>query len=85
MPVVTPLLADDPTDLGEYHLSGKLGGSSGTVYLGTVPSGERVAIRLFPAEVDLERFEREIAPLRDLSPFCTAQIIGTGEAAGRTW
>lgn len=85
MPVVTPLLADDPTDLGEYHLSGKLGGSSSTVYLGTGPSGERVAIRLFPAEVDRERFEREIAPLRDLSPFCTAQIIGTGEADGRPY
>lgn len=44
-----------------------------------------MAIRLFPADVNHMRFEREIAPLRGLSPFCTAQIIGTGVADGRPY
>ena len=50
--MASPLFPRDPTELGVYTLTGRLGsGGFGVVYAGTDPSGEPVAIKLLNAEL----------------------------------
>jgi serine/threonine protein kinase len=75
MPEITGLRGDDPAEVAGYRLTGRL---SSTVYAGQSATGETVAVRLLPAEMDPEPFLRTIAPLQALSAVSTAQILATG-------
>jgi serine/threonine protein kinase len=53
------------------------------VYLGTDDTGTQVAIKWLRPEMSgdpvmVERFVREVAVAERVSPFCTAQVLGTG-------
>ncbi|MFB4263879.1 protein kinase [Nonomuraea sp. GTA35] len=54
---------------------GRLGAST---YVGEPDDGERVVVRVLPADVDPGRFLEAVEPLRDVSAFCTAQVLGSG-------
>ncbi|MFC6531599.1 serine/threonine-protein kinase [Nonomuraea rubra] len=75
MPVIKPLRAGDPSEIGSYRLAGRLGAST---YLGEPDDGERVVVKVLPADVDPGRFLEAVAPLQDVSAFCTAQVLGSG-------
>ncbi|MFI6318060.1 serine/threonine protein kinase [Nonomuraea sp. NPDC050556] len=85
------LRAEDPANIGEYVLRGRLGqGGQGAVYLGAGPGGELVAIKwLHPHLTDdtvaAERFAREAAVALRVAPFCTAKLIATGVQSGRPY
>ncbi len=76
-----PLRSTDPREIAGYVLSGRLGeGGQGTVFLGTSPQGEPVAVKLlhahFGRDHDARRhFHRELAALRRIAPFCTARVL----------
>ena len=78
---VAPLLPGDPRRLGAYELVGRIGhGGQGTVFLGRLPGGGPVAVKLLRAEWTREpvaraRFAREVAAASKVAPFCTARII----------
>ncbi|XVQ07769.1 protein kinase domain-containing protein [Spirillospora sp. CA-255316] len=80
-PEAQPLQAQDPRRLGAYELVGRLGsGGQGTVFLGTGPGGERVAVKLLRVRFDDDdtaraRFIRETAVARQVARFCTAQVL----------
>ncbi|WP_327092947.1 serine/threonine protein kinase [Nonomuraea sp. NBC_01738] len=79
----------DPAGLGGYEIRGRLGeGGQGVVYLGADQHGTQVAIKwlrphLAGDAVAAERFAREAAAAQRVSPFCTAQVLGTGVHEGR--
>jgi eukaryotic-like serine/threonine-protein kinase len=76
-----PLRAHDPRQLGAYRLIGRLGeGGMGTVYLGETPDGTPVAVKvvradLAPDEEFRRRFRSEVNRVRQVPPFCTAEVI----------
>lgn len=86
-PVMLPLGAGDPAELGGYGLLGRLGeGGQGVVYLAADRSGARVAVKwLHPGVREAGRFLREAEAARRVAPFCTAQVLHTGVAAGRPY
>ncbi|MEW2359544.1 serine/threonine-protein kinase, partial [Spirillospora sp. NPDC029432] len=81
MPEAQPLQPQDPRRLGAYGLVGRLGsGGQGTVFLGTGPGGERVAVKLLRVQFDDDetaraRFIREASVARQVARFCTAQVL----------
>ncbi|MEU8798676.1 serine/threonine-protein kinase [Spirillospora sp. NPDC048819] len=81
MPATDPLEPDDPSSVGPYRLSGRLGmGGQGVVYLGHGADGVPVAVKVLRAEVAAdnrvrERFTKEIAAARRVDPFCIAQVL----------
>ncbi|QXJ23195.1 peptidylprolyl isomerase [Actinomadura graeca] len=90
MPDPRPLRPNDPTEVGGFRLTGRIGeGGQGTVYAGESDTGERVAVKLLHADFEGDEqarlyFERELATARQVAPFCTARIIAAradGEAA----
>ncbi|GAA2453121.1 hypothetical protein GCM10010191_84550 [Actinomadura vinacea] len=91
MPESQPLQAEDPTRLGAYELVGRLGsGGQGTVFLGTGPGGEQVAVKLLRVSFDDDetaraRFIRETRVARQVARFCTAQVLDADVAAGRPY
>ncbi|PSK84195.1 serine/threonine protein kinase [Murinocardiopsis flavida] len=91
MPENRPLHAGDPTSIGGYRLTGRLGkGGQGTVYLGTGADGGRVAVKVLDAEwvesADLRRrFEREAAAARRVASFCTAQVLDADFASAQPY
>ncbi|WP_430785639.1 protein kinase domain-containing protein [Actinoplanes sp. G11-F43] len=78
---MTPLLPGDPARLGRYELVGRLGaGGMGTVFLGTGPDGQRVAVKAIRPEWSadpafLARFRSEVKRAREVPPFCTAAVL----------
>ncbi|WP_169807829.1 serine/threonine-protein kinase [Actinomadura hibisca] len=81
----TPLRGDDPTLLGGYRLSGRLGaGGQGTVYLGS-KDGVQAAVKLLTGghEVARARFVREAEAAKLVASFCTAQVLEVGTQDGR--
>ncbi|MBT2226782.1 ABC transporter substrate-binding protein [Nonomuraea sp. NEAU-A123] len=70
--------------VGSYKVIGFLGeGGQGSVYLGTSPTGERVAIKLLHArfaddEQAVRRFRREAEAARRVAEFCTARVLEVG-------
>ncbi|MBB2946433.1 WD40 repeat protein [Actinoplanes lutulentus] len=78
---MTPLRSGDPDRLGQYALLGRLGaGGMGTVFLGTGPDGQRVAVKAirpeWSADPDfLARFRSEVKRAREVPPFCTAAVL----------
>ncbi|MFC5214742.1 serine/threonine-protein kinase [Streptomyces coerulescens] len=64
-----PLSPEDPTELGDFELLGRIGhGGMGQVYLGESPGGEPAAVKVIkPSVVDSEtrlRFAQEIEVLK---------------------
>ncbi|WP_329079995.1 MULTISPECIES: serine/threonine protein kinase [unclassified Streptosporangium] len=79
MPDIGPVRAGDPERVDEYQIVGRLGED---VYLATAPSGDRVVVRLLPADVSPERFREAMEPLREIPAFCTAQVLDSGLDGG---
>jgi serine/threonine protein kinase len=77
----TPLQKDDPSRVGGYRLTARLGaGGMGVVYLGTAKDGSQVAIKMLRPELadDTEfrvRFRREAATLEKVRGLCTVRVI----------
>ena len=77
----TPLRPDDPTRIGHYRLTARLGsGGMGVVYLGVSWDGGPVAVKVLRPELagDQEfrhRFGREVAALVQVKGVCTVRVI----------
>ena len=77
----TPLRPDDPTRIGHYRLTARLGsGGMGVVYLGVSWDGAPVAVKVLRPELagDQEfrrRFGREVAALVRVKGVCTVRVI----------
>ncbi|MEU4223341.1 protein kinase [Nonomuraea sp. NPDC026600] len=91
MPEFAALREEDPIQVGEYRLIGRLSPDVFVGFVGGVspepgedapepPSGaaELVVVKLLDPEVDQERFLRMIEPFQEVSAFCTAQVLGSG-------
>ncbi len=79
MPPTSPLRPGEPTELGVYRITGRLGeGAQGVVYAGTAPDGTPVAIKLLRVTdaIDADSFLREVSAARRVAQFCTAQVLG---------
>ncbi|GAA2205832.1 hypothetical protein GCM10009850_012900 [Nonomuraea monospora] len=79
-----PLIANDPAQVGGHRIVGRLGvGGQGVVYLGELPDGTRVAIKMLGDGLDdpdaRVRFRQEIEYARRVKAFCTAQVLASGE------
>ncbi|GAA2210285.1 hypothetical protein GCM10009850_057440 [Nonomuraea monospora] len=78
---MSELRADDPQQLGAYRLTRRLGqGGQGIVYLGETPQGAPVAVKLLHASLSGDpdarrRFLGEVAAVRKVAAFCTAQLL----------
>jgi serine/threonine protein kinase/ABC-type amino acid transport substrate-binding protein len=81
MPEVEPLGRGDPTQLGPFTLSGRIGeGGQGVVYLGQNEAGDRAAVKLlhikFSGDTSARsRFARELKAAQRVAGFCTARVI----------
>ncbi|MEV6984117.1 serine/threonine-protein kinase [Sphaerisporangium sp. NPDC051017] len=81
MSPTSALLPEDPSRLGEFWLSGRLGaGGQGVVYEAYDGEGTRVAVKVLhgdaAADPDLRaRFGREATAARRVASFCTAQVL----------
>ncbi|WP_326630792.1 transporter substrate-binding domain-containing protein [Nonomuraea fuscirosea] len=81
MPQISPLVAGDPTELGSFRLSGRVGeGGQGIVYLGVDDKGERAAIKLLHVKfsgdtIARSRFARELKAAQRVASFCTARVM----------
>ncbi|GII47881.1 hypothetical protein Psi02_43050 [Planotetraspora silvatica] len=77
--MVAPLAPDDPTTLGVFRLTGRLGeGGQGVVYLGYASDGEPVAVKVIKTGLDpavRTRLARELDAMRSVAPFCTARVL----------
>jgi serine/threonine protein kinase len=77
----TPLRPDDPTRIGHYRLTARLGsGGMGVVYLGVAWDGSQVAVKVLRPELagDQEfrrRFGREVAALVQVKGMYTVRVI----------
>jgi eukaryotic-like serine/threonine-protein kinase len=86
---VTPLQPGDPRRLGSYDLIGRLGaGGQGAVFLGTSPSGDRVAVKLLHPDLTQDtdargRFVREAMAAKQVARFCAAQVLDVQVAGDR--
>ncbi|WP_182879693.1 serine/threonine-protein kinase [Microbispora sp. H10949] len=81
MPQIAPLQPGDPTRLGAFVLSGRLGeGGQGVVYLGEDQAGEQAAVKLLHVKfsgdaVARSRFARELRAAQRVASFCTARVM----------
>ncbi|TYK50813.1 protein kinase domain-containing protein [Actinomadura decatromicini] len=81
MPEPRPLRPNDPRELGGFRLTARIGeGAQGTVFLGESADGQRVAAKLLHADIGRDErartlFERELAAVRRVAPFCTARVL----------
>jgi serine/threonine protein kinase len=81
VPDTFPLQPGDPSRLGSYRLTGRLGaGGQGVVYLGSAADGPAVAVKVLrrgwsrDRRVN-ERFAREVTAAQRVQPFCVAQVL----------
>src|SRR5690348_926751 len=86
-----PLSATDPRTVDRYRLLGVLGGGGmGRVYLGQSPAGRRLAVKVIRSDladdpVFRQRFTREVASVRAVSPLFTAAVIDADTEADPPW
>ncbi|MFB9883034.1 protein kinase [Planobispora siamensis] len=86
MPHAVPPNPADPHEFAEYRITGGAGGArSQEAYLAEDPSGKRVVIRLLPPGADPGRFLRTVDPLRGVSAFGVAQVMGGGMYGDRPY
>lgn len=84
----TPLRDGDPTRIGRFRLSARLGaGAMGVVYLGTAKDGTQAAVKVLRPELadDEEfraRFRREVATLSRVNGLCTVRVIEADTESG---
>lgn len=90
-PSCTPLAAEDPEQVGQYRLVGRLGrGGMGQVYLGRSASGRLVAVKVVRAELGHDpglrrRFVREVAAARRVTGFFTAAVVDADPEGDPPW
>ncbi|MGK4584731.1 serine/threonine-protein kinase [Kitasatospora sp. HPMI-4] len=90
-PAFQPLSADDPSEVGGYRLTAKLGsGGMGRVYLAHTPGGRPIALKVVRPELaeDAEfrrRFAQEVANARRIHGLYTAQVVDAGVDAATPW
>jgi serine/threonine protein kinase len=83
--------SNDLGSIGPYRAIRQLGiGGQGEVYLAETDHGSRVAVKLLHRhlianERALSRFLREMEIAKRVAPFCTAQLLDTGESGGRPY
>jgi serine/threonine protein kinase len=76
-----PLLQADPTQVGRYRLTARLGsGGMGVVYLAEAGDGRQVAVKVLRPELADNpefrvRFGREVATLARVQGVCTVRVI----------
>ncbi|MFC5815557.1 serine/threonine-protein kinase [Nonomuraea harbinensis] len=81
MPQISPLVAGDPTQLGSFRLTGRIGeGGQGIVFLGVDQHGERAAVKLLHVKFTGDksarsRFARELKAAKRVASFCTARVM----------
>lgn len=81
MPQISPLMAGDPTQLGSFRLTGRIGeGGQGIVFLGVDQHGERAAVKLLHVKFTGDksarsRFARELKAAKRVASFCTARVM----------
>ncbi|WP_066361358.1 WD40 repeat domain-containing serine/threonine protein kinase [Herbidospora mongoliensis] len=81
-----PLGPDDPTDVGEYRITGKIDEPGPEdAYLATDPHGTPVVIRLLAAVAEPERVTAAVGPLKGVPAFCVAQVLGSGTLGDRPY
>ncbi|WP_099055159.1 serine/threonine-protein kinase [Streptomyces vietnamensis] len=85
------LTADDPREIGGYHLQARLGaGGMGVVYLAHTPGGRPIALKVVREEFagDPEfrlRFAQEVASAERIHGLFTAQVVASGVDAPTPW
>ena len=78
MPAPRPLRSTDPRQVGDFTLVGWLGeGGQGTVFLGSGPDGEQVAVKLLRADLSQDSRARRYFE-RELDTDVGKQAIGPG-------
>jgi hypothetical protein len=88
---VEELRAADPESVGRYRLLGRLGaGGMGTVYLGRSPGGRLVAVKRVHGELAADpdfrrRFTHELAAVRQVGGFHTAQVVDADPDGDPPW
>ncbi|UGT61801.1 serine/threonine-protein kinase [Nocardia asteroides] len=86
-----PLREDDPSTIGRYRLSARLGiGAAGEVYLAHTPGGRPVAVKTIHPHLVRDRdfprrFAREVAAARAVGGFHTAALIDAGRTHTAAW
>ncbi|MDE3721812.1 protein kinase [Nocardiopsis sp. N85] len=86
-----PLHPTDPSHIGRYPLTGRLGtGGMGQVYLARTPSRRQIVIKVIRPEFASEagfraRFAREADSARKVGGFHTAQVIDADPDADAPW
>ncbi|GIH98738.1 serine/threonine-protein kinase [Planobispora takensis] len=86
MPHAVPPNPAGPHEFAGYRITGGAGGARPQeAYLAEDPSGKRVVVRLLPPGADPERFLRTVEPLRGVSAFGVAQVLGGGMYGDRPY
>ncbi|WP_305788710.1 serine/threonine-protein kinase [Symbioplanes lichenis] len=85
------LRPEDPSQVGEYELVGRLGaGGMGVVYEARARDGRRVAVKVIRAGLSEDdgfrsRFRSEVARARQVPPFCTAEVLDADPDAAQPY
>ncbi|MFI5841404.1 serine/threonine protein kinase [Catenuloplanes sp. NPDC051500] len=86
-----PLRSGDPARVGPYEIVSRLGaGGQGVVFLARDPNGRPVAVKVVHAETAADeefrnRFRSEVARVRQVPPFCTAEVLDADPDAPRPY
>ncbi|MER6527763.1 protein kinase [Streptomyces sp. NPDC001508] len=84
--IAEPLGADDPQEIGSFHIIGLLGvGGMGEVYLGASDKGYAAVKRVRPRLVSSERFEREVGILYRVPAGIGPRVLASDGTAERPW
>ncbi|WP_462187516.1 MULTISPECIES: serine/threonine-protein kinase [unclassified Frankia] len=89
--MLTPLMEDDPRQIGPYRLQNRIGaGGMGTVYLGFAPDRRPVAVKVAAEDLaeDEEfrsRFEREVRAALRVRGTAVAAVLDADTEAAAPW